>query len=64
MKKKEKIKMLENKVEQLEKDLSIQKFITSSILTLQGMKFTGSNSVKPFEPVKLEPSPKCKCEMR
>lgn len=64
MKNKKRIKVLERKVEQLEKDLKIQKFITDSLLNVKIMKVTGSNAMKSFEPVKLETSPVCKCESR
>lgn len=64
MSKKDRIKDLERKMEQLEKDLKIQKWTIDSLLKLQTMGVTGANAVKPFEPVKLESSPVCKCEMR
>lgn len=62
MKNKERIKILENRVDQLEKDLKLQKWIVDSLLTLQGMKKTGANAIRPFEPVKLEVCPSIKCE--
>lgn len=54
MKNKERIKILEKRVDQLEKDLKLQKWLADSILTLQRMKMTGENAVRPFEPVKLQ----------
>lgn len=63
MKNKKRIMLLENKVEQLEKDLRLQKWMIENLLDLKGMRVTGTNSIKPLEPVRVESYGTCLCEV-
>lgn len=57
MKKKKRIEILEKKVEKLEKDLEIQKYLVNVIFAIKSIESSATNTLKPFEPVKLETFP-------